>query len=844
MQSLFPDLRYAFRLLVRHRGFTAAAALVLALGIGANITVFAITDALLLKPIAGRTDSPVVGIYTRDKTQPDSYRAFSYPEYEDLRARTDLFVSLAAHNMTLAGLTEGNSTRRVLADIVTANFFDTFGAPVALGRAFTAEEERPGANVAVTILSDGAWRRMGGRPDVIGQTIRLSGRPFTVVGVAQRGFGGSLAFVTPELWVPTGVHDTITEDMMRGGVGTSLADRRQHSMIVLARLKPGATVASLTPALQAMGAEMARAHPEDSRDQELSLAPLARFSVSTRPTTDNELTGFTIALVSMAVVVLLIASFNLANMLLARGGARRKEFAIRLAIGGSRARIVRQLVIEGFVLSLLGGALGLLVASLAVRSLVAVIEPISPVALSFDWTPDLRMLGATLASCILATLIFGLMPAWKMARTDAVPELKDQAGEFSGRRRRLSMSNLLVTAQLAFSLVMLTMAAMSLRGAFESAKADPGFSFDRGILVETDANLAGYDENRSRDLYSRILERVRSRPDVAAASLASLMPYGEFSESQSVQRAGAPIRPGDAQAASGLVGATYTSVSADYFKSIGLTMLAGREFGAAEDVSASSRRVAIIDEPLARRLFGSANPIGQPVQFSPQDDAKAPPVVLEVVGVAPGLRDDLSDDEPKPHLYVTYGQQFRTTAFLHIRTTTATAEAEAALLPGLRRELVEIDSALPILALQTLTNWRLANPIFTLTRVFAAILGAFGGAALFLATIGLYGLKAYVVSRRTREIGIRVALGATPSSVIWLVVREGLTWSAVGLAAGAILAFGAGLGMRSLVYQGRSADPLILAIVTAVLASAGLIASWLPARRAAGIAPIQAMRNT
>src|SRR5215471_1062462 len=259
MKSLVPDLRYAVRLLVRHRGFTAALALVLALGIGANITVFAITDALLLKPIAGRADSPIVGVYTRDKTQPDSYRAFSYPEYEDLRARTDLFGSLTAHNMTLAGLTEGNRTRRVLADIVTANFFDTFGAPLAIGRTFTADEERPAANIAVAILSDGAWQRMGGRADVIGQTIRLSGRAFTVVGVAQRGFGGSLAFVTPELWVPTGVYDTITEDMMRSGGGV-MADRRVPSMIVIARLKTGATIASVTPALQTVGAEMAQAH--------------------------------------------------------------------------------------------------------------------------------------------------------------------------------------------------------------------------------------------------------------------------------------------------------------------------------------------------------------------------------------------------------------------------------------------------------------------------------------------------------------------------------------------------------------------------------------------------------
>ncbi|HKW03242.1 MAG TPA: ADOP family duplicated permease [Vicinamibacterales bacterium] len=842
MKSILSDVRYAFRLLVRHRGFTAAAALVLALGIGANITVFAIADALMFKPLTGRTQSPVVGVYTRDTTQPNSYRAFSWPEFEEVRARTDLFAAVTAHNMTLAGLTEGNSTRRVLADIVTANFFDTFGAPVALGRAFTAEEERPGANLAVTILSDGAWRRLGARADVIGQTVRLSGRSFTVVGVAQRGFGGSLAFVTPELWVPTGVYDTITMDMMRSGTGT-LADRRVYSMIVLARLKPGATVESVQPAVQAAGATMAQAHPAELRDHEMSVQPLARFSVSTQPTTDSELTGFTVALVSMAAVVLLIASFNLANMLLARGGARRKEFAIRLAIGGSRGRIVRQLIIEGFVLSLVGGVLGLLVASLAVRTLLAVIAPVSPVALTFDWTPDFRMFSATIASCVVATLMFGLLPAWKMARTDAVPELKDQAGEFGGRRGRLSMSNLLVTTQLAFSLVMLTMAAMAFRGAMESAKADPGFSFDRGILVEMDSSLAGYDEARSKDLYTRILSHVRSRPDVTAASLSSLMPYGEFSESENVQKAGARIMPGDAAASAGLVSATYTIVSADYFSSLGLKMIAGREFGPAEDLQAGARNVAIIDEPLARRLFDTGNAVGQSIQYTPHDDANEKPVILNIVGVAPGLRDELSDDQLRTHIYVPYGLKFQSNAFMHIRTSVSNADAESALLPGLRGELTSIDTALPILAMQTLSGWRATNAIFTLTRVFAAILGAFGGAALFLATIGLYGLKAYVVSRRTREIGIRVALGATPSSVIWLIVREGLTWSAIGLAIGSALAFGAGLGMRSLVYQGRSADPVILAIVTLVLASAGLLASWLPARRAARIAPVQAMRG-
>jgi predicted permease len=841
MTSVLQDVRYAFRLLIRHRGFTAAAALVLALGTGATTTVLSLTDSLLLRPRVGRPAGEVVGLYTRDRTHPDGYRAFSYPDYAELRSRTDLFASLAAHNLTLAGLTEGNSTRRVLADVVTANFFDTFGAPVALGRTFTADEERPNANIFVAVLSDGMWRRLGARTDILGRTIRLSGRAFTVVGVAAQGFGGSLGFVTPELWVPTGVYDAITEDVMRGGAGTTLGDRQRYSLIVLAQLKPGATMASLTPALQAASLERATASGEN-RDQELLVAPLSRFSISTRPTTDREIAGVITMLLGMAAIVLVIASFNLANMLLARGGARRKEFAIRLAIGGSRARLVRQLVIEGFVLSLVGGAAGLLLAALSVRSLLAVLTPVTPVMFMVDATPDLRTVIAALASCVIATLVFATLPAFKLARTQAGRELKDQAGELGGRRGRLSISSLLVTGQLAFSLVMLTLAAVAFRGAVESASADPGFTFDRGILVQMDTNLAGYDEARARDIYRRVLDRVRARPEVASASLASIMPFGDMSDSQTVQRAGPEIDPNDARNAAGLATATFTSITHDYFSSVGLNLLAGRDFTASEEMLERGPNVAIIDEPLARKVFGTENAIGQSIQLDDSTHAK-PPQVLEVVGVAAGVRDDLFAESAEPHLYVPYGQTFRSNAFLHVRTSSAGAK-EGALLPGLRREITSVDAGLPILAVQTLAGWRAENDLFLLVRMFAAILGTFGVAALFLATIGLYGLKAYIVSRRTREIGIRIALGATPSGVTWLVVREGLVWSMIGLVVGAVLSFAAGLGMRSVVYQGRGADPLIIALVVGVLTSAGLLASWLPARRAARIAPIQAMRNS
>jgi len=406
----------------------------------------------------------------------------------------------------------------------------------------------------------------------------------------------------------------------------------------------------------------------------------------------------------------------------------------------------------------------------------------------------------------------------------------------------LSMSNLLVAGQLACSLVLLTMATIVMRGALESANADPGFSFSRGVLIQMDAGLAGFTTERSRATYARVVERLRSRSDVTAVSLASLMPYGEFSDSVNVQKAGAPVPPGDPHAARDLVEATYTSITSDYFTSIGLTMLAGREFTTGEDMASNGPPVAIIDEPLARRLFGAASAIGQVVQFAAREKGQ-PPTVLEVVGEAPGLRDELFDDQPGPHLYVPYGHQFHSNAYLHLRTTAPGAAAETALLPGLRRDVQAIDPSLPILSLHTLTDWRTGNEIFALTRVLAGILGSFGGAALFLAAIGLYGLKAYVVSRRTREIGIRVALGASPTSVVWLVLREGLVWTIVGMIAGMALSFAAGFGMRTFTYHGRGADALILAISVAVLGLAGVVATWLPARRAARIAPVQAIRS-
>jgi predicted permease len=857
MGALLQDLRYGFRLLYRHRGFTAVAVLVLAFGIGANTAVFTIVNTLVLKPRAGAPDRELAGVYSRDRTQADSYRAFSYPNYADLRDRR-LFASVAAHTFSLLGLTEGEVTKRVFVDVITANYFDTFGVPVARGRAFNLDEERPGADIPVAILSHGMFQRLGGTDQVIGSAIRLNGRQFTVVGVAARGFGGSMVMFTPELFVPTGVYDTITNDFLREGLPATLADRRHHSLILIARLKPGETIESVTPALETTGAQLEQAFPAENKDQTLQLARLARLSVSTSPQTDSELGVLAMLLFSMSGLVLLVASFNLANMLLARGSARQKEFAIRLAIGGTRFRIVRQLLAESVVLSIAGGVLATFVAWWATRFLMTTLAPRMPVSMDFETTPDIRVLAATIGFCFVAAVLFGLGPAWRHSKTDAVPELKDQAGELSGRRRsRFATRNLLVMGQLALSLVTLTAAGMFVRSAVESAVTDPGFTFERGIIANVDPSLAGRDPAATRRFYEQALAQLRAMPGVQAASAGSLMAFSEFTESIDVQKAGAPLRRGDAgartsmgagapesdSAVEGLVDSISTSIGADYFRTLGLAVTRGREFTATEELSTSESRVAIIDETLAQQLFGRGDPLGQNVQWQAGRSGSSRTEVARVVGVVAPTRHQLLEHRFRPHIYTPMGQDFRSMMYLHLRTSASSPEAEAAMLQDVRRELMAVDAQVPIIALETRPMFRDRNLILWTLGAGAQIFLAFGALALFMTVVGVYGVKAYVVARRTREIGIRVALGASPRHVIGTIVRDGFLTTAVGLAVGLALSVFAGSLLRNMLFGDARFDATVIFGAMAALAIAAAVAAWLPARRATRIPPTLALRS-
>jgi predicted permease len=854
MATFLGDVRFALRLLWKHRGFTAIATLVLALGIGANSTVFTIVNGMLLKPRVGEPHGQLVSLFNRDTTKPDSYRAFSFATFDELRRRPDLFASLSAHTLAMVGLREGGATRRLFVDIVTKEFFSTFGAPPMMGRGFTAEEERPGADVPVVVLSYPLWQRLGGSDGVLGQTITLNNRAFTVVGVAERGFGGPIVMVMPDAFVPTGVYDSLQNDFARDGLTTKLSDPRHFNLFLVGQLRPVATIASVAAALKATSAQLAIGDPANLKDRETIATPMSRMSISTSPHDDSELMPMSATLLGMSLVVLFIASFNLANMLLARNGARAKEFAIRMAIGGSRSRMVRQLVTEGLVLAILGGVGGLMLAQSATRLMTAAMAPLMPITVAFDVTPDYRIIGATFLFCMLSTMVFSLGPALRLARTDVVPELKEQAGEL-GKRSRVAMRDVLVMGQLALSLLMLTVAGLFVRGALEAASVDPGFTFTRGLLINMDASLAGRSHDEARLLYQRVEERLRTVPGVTAAGFGSIMPFGEITEDRSVQKPGPTIEGAKAGGTSmqlgggstdkdktNLVDAIATTIGTDYFDALGLKVTRGRDFSPSEVFSPTATHVAIIDDVLAAKLFGKENPVGQQVQYKGRQDGDAP-IVLDVVGLVPGLKHQLTDAAAVAHIYTPLSQDFRADVYFHVRTLAATPEAEAAMLPILRQALREVDPSLPILRVETRAQYAARNFMLAVFRLGAAIFGVFGAVALLLASIGVYGVKAYIVSRRTREIGIRMALGATPTSVVSLVIREGAVLTAVGLAIGLGLSVLAAVGLRSLLFQASPFDPLATVGALVFLLAAAFAASWIPARRATKVAPITALRG-
>ena len=590
---------------------------------------------------------------------------------------------------------------------------------------------------------------------------------------------------------------------------------------------------------------------------------LSRFSTSTSPSGDGEVKKLAPLLFGMAGIVLLVACLNLANMLLARGTARRKEIAIRLALGARRWDIVRQLLLEGFALALVGGAFGLLLGLWSSDLLVDSMGNMMPIELVWRGGLNASILIATFGFCVLGTLAFALGPALKLSRSTVVGDLKEQAGEDVVRRRwKFLPRNPLVVVQIAFSLALLTAAALFTRGAAKAASVDTGLETTRNFLLEVDGSLAGYDQTRSQDLYRRLEERIAALPGVERVSLSSTVPFGMVSLNKGVQRGGVNPAPDakPATAADGLAFvARWNSVGADYFSTVGLRILRGRAFNAAEAMHEKTARVAIIDEVLAKKLFPEGDALGQRIQFAAddapheRDDSGSVGVqqrgageakqLVEVVGIVPYTRESLFDKDPSGALYLPFAGGFQSNVFFHVKFAPGTARGGTATADLLRRTVHEVDPVLPILTLKTFAQHLDGNIQLWLVRAGAALFSVFGLVALGLAVIGVYGVKAYSVARRTREIGIRMALGAQGKTVQWMILREGFVMLASGIVVGLLLALGTGQLLAGILYEVGAFDPLAFTVAPLILALAALLATWLPARRATRVSPMVALRT-
>jgi predicted permease len=847
LEDWWRDVRYGARSLARNPGFTAVAVLVLAVGIGANSAAFSLVNVLLRPTLVADADN-VVAIFAHSAEQPGDWSGFSYPQYADLRDLNRTFTDLAAFTTRDVGLADDGITRRVRADFVSANYFRTLGVPVAQGREFTTTEEKAN-DVSVAIVSHSYWKQRGSDPGMVGSVRQINGEPVAVIGIAAEGFTGHNP-MSPELWLPLGLVERF------GGVQAGARPRLDDTQTPLlptlfGRIAPGRSRVEVDTDLKVLAERLNTSYPPANGDRQGYLAaPLPRTSSGNAPDAEEEglfVTGLATVLAGLSGSLLLIACINLANMFLARGAGRRTEIAIRQALGGGRLRLVRQLLVEGLLLSLAGGAAGLLVAYWAVSALLASIPATEAIGTLqpeiLDVRPDAFVLTTTLVSCLVATVLFGLGPAWKITR-DVAATLQESAGgrvaaASSRARAWLAPRNLLVVAQVALSLALLTAGGLFLRGTVEAGRATPGFALEPIALAELDPSLLGYEEPRSREMFREALERTRALPSVESASLASLVPFGSRSIRRQVQTAGSG-EPDDAAVA------YYYVIADDYFRTLGLSVLAGRTFTAAEASFAGGSPVAIVDEPLAERLFGdTGQALGRFIEFPSRIPNTAAPSI-EIVGVVPGTRHRMTERAPSAHVYLPFGQAPTTERFLsrmHLHVRAAGGAEAATLLEPLRNELMRADATLPVLSLQTMVEHRDDGLFMWSVRAGGQIFSVLGGLALFLAVVGAYGVKAFLVTRRTREIGVRMALGATPRDVMRQMLRESLGVTIAGLVIGLLLAAATARLLSALLFGVNPVDPLVLTASAAVLAASLLLAAYLPTRRATRIDPTTALRH-
>ncbi|HVZ66403.1 MAG TPA: ABC transporter permease [Lacunisphaera sp.] len=844
LEDLGKDFRFALRLLRKQRGFSAIAVLTLALAIGANSTIFSVVNGFLLRPVVDETTGAYVGVHIAQRDAARRFRPFSHAEFTLLREGNEAFTDVAALSFSQVGLTDEGSLRRAFAFLVSENFFALGGAKPAAGRFFDASETRPNAARHVVIAGYQLWQRHGGRPDFIGSTLRLNGQPYTVIGVTPEGFSGVTAILAPELWLPLGVFGEIVPAFGDSRATSDLAAPANYALNLFARLPPGLTIASAQSRLPPLAARIdALAPGTDRTAHELVLAK--PFSISPTPNSSRPLTLVGTLTLAMSTLLMLIASLNLANMLLARGAARATEFAVRLAVGCTRGRIVRQLVVEGLVLALAAGIAGTLLSSWTIRGIQHMLEG-RLVPMGFVVTtrlqPDWRVLGFTLLGCIAATLVFSLGPALKSSRVNLVRDLKAQAGlggESGAWDRLFSGASLLVTVQATLSLVLLFAAGLFLRAALQAAAAPVGFNAPALIVAELDLSLTPASRDASVRRVLAAAGRLRVLPGVRAAGAATLVPFANLSPTCRLAPLSAP-RGADNGEAPRSFGGVLGAIAPGFLDSLDVRVIRGRDITAGEAGGLGRSDVCLVDERMAAKLFPGADAIGQRVRLTGAPFGGE----MEIVGVVSRHTQDVQDSkEPFPRVYVPLHLGYTPTIFLTASCADGSPLAAARLTGLLRKELLALDPDLPLVGLRPFADHLRDNLNLWQIRLGAGVFGVFGLLALMMASVGIYGVKAYAVSRRTREIGIRMALGADRSGVFGLIMRQSFGQLGFACVVGVGLSLLTGRVLAAYLVGVEPTDPVVLGMAVGCLTLATVAACWLPARCATKVDPMVALRS-
>lgn len=800
------DARHALRVLRKTPGHTFAVVLILALGIGASGTVFAWVRGTLLTPIPGAGDLRGVVAVVRGEDR----AAISYPDFLVLREETTSFAALAAYQDTWAAITEAEVPDRVYVTMASANYFETLSATPTLGRAFRPEEELAPGPGTVAVISDALWRRRyAGARDVVGRTIELNGRPYTIVGVAPRGFLGGKTGLRTDVWVPLAAANHITG-------GEHFRDRTEAWYNLVGRLRPGTTRAHAQLELRAW---------QERRDRAFGATPTADMAITVHPLWSSPvgangfLAGVLPPLLGAAATVLLLACVNVTNLLLVRSVTRRREFSIRLSLGAGPMRVRRQLLVESAVLAAAAFAVAVLLMLWSVRSFHRLL-PVIDLPLAIEPHLTAGVLLATAGLAVAAGLATALLPASRAAGLSPVTIVNGETGRSAGSVFSSRLIAAFVIAQVALSVVLTITAGLFGRSALNATRTRIGFDADGVMLATVDALPSGYTTPESLELFRTILEELETIPTVESVTLADWVPLSFQRHMSSIEPEGYPLQAGER------IDVHRADVGPDYFRTLRIPLLEGRDLRITDD--AESMPVAVVDRTFRDKFWPGQEVLGKRVRAHGRS--------FTVVGVAENSRHDTYDEVPAPFLYLPQLQHFYHAATFHVRATGRPADAAAAVRVAIHR----VDPKLPIHQVLPLREQTRAAAAFV--RIAATLAGIFGGIALLLAALGVYAVIAQATKQRTREIGIRLALGADPGAVLRLLLRRGVGLGTVGLALGTILALIATRTVQNQLVGVGWLDPLTWSITLAGLAGVSLLASYLPVRKAARQDAVMALR--